>query len=398
MAVATTRPYVPFVASQRGEGRSSALLLVAGFLTISLGLIALGTRYFPGDLGNGVPLDPTASTRRTRTAEPGLTDLQWLDSRRSRVSATQGGVVEGSSGSCALTIPAGALQADTVVQLSRYRLEHPAAPSAEAIDLLPDGLTLTRPAELSMRLPLGIDATQVELAVFEPASRRWISEPTQHAGADGRQLIASISHFSLRRLRIRPGMSFPSALPEPRGVLRLESDENGFFEQFVKGRWQTIDRTAASYRELVSVGRAGRLDLIRSGRLRMLAGPDARAGRWSDDESLVALPPNHPAAHAETVVLQRLDSRGRPVGPVITAQVRGVGPNAAQQQLGIVAILSRHALEQLGLSSGSDFGVSAEHPELLYMRVPDAAGQVGPLPYVTLSITASTAPPASAVR
>ncbi len=378
-----------------GEGRTTVVLLIAGFLAVVLAMVALGTQYFPGSAGRGDGSERPAA-RAPRGLNPSLRDLQLVDQKRQVVSATAATVLEAPGGIGTLEVPVGAVESNTEVQISRYIVDHPNDLTGFAVDLIPDGLQLRHPATLTMLVPPGCDSGQLEIAVYDIARRTWVGEPSQCTTSDGRALVAQISHFSLRRIRVRPGMRFPSQLPEPRASVKLETDPGSFFERYFEGRWQATPRTSASYRELVAMGRGGRLDLIRSGRLRAIAAPRTGAAAWSDGEVLASLPGGSPLAQTGWVRIDRLDAAGQPTGQSVLAEVRGNGPNRQAQQAGVEIELSRTALERLGFQTGVDFGVDPQQPERTFMLIPGAPG-LKPLNYLPVRLTSVPAPVPSPV-
>lgn len=378
-----------------GEGRTTVVLLIAGFLAVVLAMVALGTQYFPGSAGRHDGSE-RPSARAPRGLNPSLRDLQLVDQKRQVVRATAATILEAPGGIGTLEIPAGAVETNTEVQISRYIVDHPNDLTGFAVDLIPDGLQLRRPATLTMLVPPGCDSGQLEIAVYDNARQAWVGEPSQRTTSDGRALVAQISHFSLRRIRVRPGMRFPSQLPEPRASVKLETDPGSFFERYFEGRWQATPRTSASYRELVAMGRGGRLDLIRSGRLRAIAAPRTGAAAWSDGEVLASLPGGSPLAQTGWVRIDRLDAAGQPTGQSVLAEVRGNGPNRQAQQAGVEIELSRTALERLGFQTGVDFGVDPQQPERTFMLIPGAPG-LKPLNYLPVRLTSVPAPVPSPV-
>ncbi|MFN7966118.1 MAG: hypothetical protein U0V87_10575 [Acidobacteriota bacterium] len=376
----------------KGEGRTAALLLIAGFLTVVLAMVAIGTQYFPGSRDRASGDDRSrAMSRAPRGLNPSLADIQLVDQTRQTVRSGASAVLEAPGGIGTLELPPGAVEPGTEVQLSRFIVDHPNDLTGFALDLNPDGLQLSHPATLTMTLPPGVDSAQLEIAVYDSRTKAWVGESNQRATVDGRALVAQITHFSLRRIRIRPGMQFPSQLPDPRATVRLESDPGGFFERYVQGRWQAAPRTSASYRELVAMGRNGRLDLIRSGRLRAIAAPHNGAAAWRDGEALASLPPGSPLARTGWVRIERLDGAGQPTGRSILAEVRGTGPNRQAQQAGVEVELSRTALEQLGFQNGVDFGVDPAQPERTFMLIPAGPG-LKALDYLPIRLTSVPAP------
>jgi hypothetical protein len=374
--VIPVKPTLPEM-NGKGEGRTLVVLLLAGFAVIVLAMVALGTRYLSAPSSSTDLSDSGSSTPRPSkpmTREPGLGDISRLDLTEQPVRATAGATIVAPGRIARLEIPAGALETDSAIQVARLAVDHPLDLTGFAIDLLPDGLQLLQPARLSMTLPAGVDAAQIEIAVFDPQRGGWFAEQQQQLDRSGTSVSAQISHFSLRRLRVRPGMRFPSQLPIASASVRLESDADAFFERYVAGRWELVPRGSSSYRELVSIGRRGRMDLIKSGRLRSIAGASRELGRWSDRDLLASVPIDSPLRRTGWVKLERLNGKGEPSGSAVIAEVVGLGPNRSQQRAGIGIVLSRASVEALGLSYSREFGVEHPDDDISYLRVPSAPG------------------------
>ncbi len=252
-----------------------------------------------------------------------------------------------------------------------------------AIDLTPDGLTFKEPVTLALALPAGHLGAESEIAVYDPDSQAWVAEADQRYDAATHALVARIAHFSLRRIRVRPGMNFPFDPQRARGSFFLESDPTNSFEKLVDGRWQTVNRKTPAFRELVKLGRLGRHDLIASGRLRAVVGPSGDGEALSDDLRAVLLPPDAPAARTGWVRLVRLDEKGRETPFATIARV--VSSSAAADATASTIPLSRAAMEALGLAWGRDFGADPADPDQRWVRVRTGNGRET-LPYVPLRV------------
>jgi hypothetical protein len=283
-----------------------------------------------------------------------------------------------------LTVPSGAIEASTEVTVELLQDDSGGEP---VIDLRPDGLRLARPARLELPLPAGVAADEAEIVVFDDTRGGWVPEEIQEVPAERDRIVASIAHFSLRRLRIRPGLAFPFDPRRARGAPLLVSDASNAFEALADGRWQRVQRKTTAYRDLLKAGRIGRHDLIASGRLRAVAGGDVLA----DELRLVALPSGAEEARTGWVRVVRLDASGAPTSFATVARVVALEPAPAEAS-GIVR-LSRATLEALGLAWNVDFGTAGatgdgdgDGPgERSWIRVGTTAG-TAPLAYLPLRI------------
>jgi hypothetical protein len=236
-------------------------------------------------------------------------------------------------------------------------------------------LILHASARLNLPLPVGFAPKQVEIADFDATRNRWEPEPVQGFDPGSGRLAAEISHFSFRRVRIRPGMNFPYDPKRSGATFALADDLGQSFEKLVAGRWVAVGRRTPEYRELVQVGRTGRHALIAAGRLRAVAGPPHARAVLDDDRVTASLPAGVPEGRTGWVRVTALDGRGRPTPRTIIAQVIGETPPALVQS-GLAVRLSRAAMEQLGLEYGVDFGIDREATEQGWIRYTAAADGV----------------------
>jgi hypothetical protein len=325
--------------------------------------------------------------------EPGPEDLVEVERVQQRVRPAEPARLEARGGLARLELPPGTVTQPTIVELVRYRVDHPASLDEQAFDLQPDGLTLHRPVRFGVALPLGVQPEEVEIARYDPSSGRWRAEARQSPTPDGRRVEAELRHFSLRRLRIRPGMSFPRPERAGRATFYLESDAGNTFERYVQGRWRAVGRSSRDYRELMALGRVGRHDLIASGRLRAITAPRPRTEVFDNGRRTVAMPAGAPEARTGWVQIERLDAHGEPTGRRVVARVNDIGPGPGPRAAGVVLDMSRATTEALGLRWGEDFGLSELDPDLAWMSVEDPATGRS-LRYVPVRVRAYEAQPA----
>ncbi len=321
---------------------------------------------------------PASETEQDGTAEP--------DPDGFTAVATERATLDGAGGALALPddhgrleLPPNALRKRTTISAALMIDEA----GHRAIELGPDGLSFDEPVTLALALPAGHLGAESEIAVYDPEKAAWVAEPDQRFDESTHALVAKIAHFSLRRVRVRPGMNFPFDPQRARGTFFLESDPTNSFEKLVDGRWQTVNRKTPAYRELVKLGRLGRHDLIASGRLRAVVGPAGDGEALSDDLRAVLLPEGAPAARTGWVRLVRLDEKGRDTRFATIARVVS-SPDAADATASTVP-LSRAAMEALGLAWGRDFGADSADPDQRWVRVRTGNG-TQTLPYVPLRI------------
>ncbi len=314
--------------------------------------------------------------RQAASAEPSFDDMEPLDRVAVRVRAEEGAEIVAPGGFARLEIPPHAMLRDRQVVAVRWLVDHPQDPTGFALDLQPDGLTFRRPVRLEMALPPGLEPGQAEIVVFDPAANRWVPEPDQAPSADGTRLVARLSHFSLRRVRIHPGMNFPYDPDRGRATFYLETDAGNTFERLVEGRWKAVRRRTSAYRELMKMGRLGRHDLILSGRLRAITGPRPRPEVFEDERRTVAMPPGVPEARTGWVEIERLGPDGRPTGVRVIARVNDYGPGPAPRRAGVIVDMTRATMEALGFRWGRDFGLARGNPDLAWIRIPDGRGGV----------------------
>jgi hypothetical protein len=378
--------------------RGWAVAIAAGL--ILLALILFGPRSYrslspsqdASDMasGSGEAVEPWLPSVE---GEPGPEDLFELERVQQHVRPDAPAHLEARGGLVRLDLPAGTVSQPTIVELVRYRVDHPASLDEQAFDLQPDGLSLHRPVRFGVALPLGVQPDEVEIARYDPSSGRWRAEARQSPTDDGAFLEARLRHFSLRRLRVRPGMSFPRPERAGRATFYLESDAGNTFERYVQGRWRAVDRRGRSYRELMALGRVGRHELIASGRLRAITAPRPRREVFDDGRRTVAMPAGSPQARTGWVQIERLDASGEPTGPRVVARVNDIGPGPGPRAAGVVLDMSRATTEALGLRWGEDFGLSELNPDLAWMSVRDPASGRD-LRYVPVRVRAYEAQPA----
>ncbi len=359
-----------------GNNRLENRSRIVAALAVALALL-IGMAFFARDLwlnelhtpppksGIGPKRTPAAST------EPGVGALQVIDRVSVKISARDGGVIEAPGGIGRVSIPPGALAADTEVGIVRFAVHDERDLSGTAIDLLPDGLSLNSPVELSMPLPPGIDPEWAEIAVYDPIDESWSAEIDQGPDPESGRLIARLSHFSLRRVRIRPGMNYPYDPTRGRATFYLESDAGNNFERYFEGRWEPVARRSETYRELMKMGRVRRHDLISAGRLRAVTGGRPRPEIFEDRRRSAAMPSGVPEARSGWVRVTRLDAEGNTTGEQVVVRVNDYGPGAAPRRAGVVIDLSRSAMEALGLTWGEDFGLGSDNPDLAWVRIND---------------------------
>lgn len=323
-------------------------------------------------------------------AEPDPSELVAIDGAAVRFAARTGGRLLGPGGVARLDLPPQALPADGRVEIAR--LADPATlGGGTAIDLRPDGLALRSPARLEMPLPAGFAPGEVEIAVFNAARARWEREPLQEYDAARSRLAAAIGHFSLRRVRIRPGMNFPYDPRRSGAVFALADDLDQTFERLVEGRWVPVGQRTPEFQALVEAGRTGRHALIAAGRLRAVVGPPKARAVVDDDRVTASLPAGVPEARTGWVRVTALDARGRPTPRVVIAQVLGETPPALVQS-GLAVRLSRAAMEQLGLVFGQDFGLDRDAPDQRWIRYTAAADGL-PMFRVPVQLEPAAPPP-----
>ncbi len=292
-----------------------------------------------------------------------------------------------------LVIPAGAVARDTTFTAVEHR---GLPPDAVVVDLQPDGLRLQRPARLEMLAPPGYTLEELEIAAFDRKSARWVREPQQGPGDDGDHLRAHITHLSLRRVRIRPGMNFPYDPSRARGTFFLESDPGNFYEKLIGGRWQIVGRQTAAYRELVKMGRTRRTDLIASGRLRAVAGPAPGQAPLSDSLRQVQLPAGALEARTGWVRVTRLGTDGAKTGFTTIARVIPLSDDLVERD-GPVVRMSRAVVEALGLTWGVDFGVFGPDGERTTIHFP-ASGAASERRFIPVALEPWTPAPTGGDR
>lgn len=352
-------------------------------------------RVWEGDQTPGEGQSESAEQAYSAPAEPKLADIGFVDRVSSPVQASEGGTIAAPGGEAQLSIPPDALSEDTTVEIARFAVDHEQDLTGYAVDLLPDGLQLQQPAQVSFQVPAGVSADALQIVVFEPTSGRWMPEPRQQpTGASDTVISAEIDHFSLRRLRIRPGMNFPYDPNRTRGTLLLASDAQNGFEQLVDGRWRSVRRASARYRELIKIGRVGRHSLIVTGRLRAVSAPRPRPELILDQRRTVSLPAGAAEARTGWARVTLLDPFGRATEQSVIARVVGSGPKPGLQRAGVAVALSRATLEALGLRWSREFGIDPDNPERVFIRydasidadAPQSAGFL--LPYVPIRVEA----------
>lgn len=379
-------------------------------MTIVLACVSFGPQVYrfirpapisfgPGALApggeDGADMRPTA-TRGAETGEPGWSDLEPVDRASARYEPGRALDLGAPGGLGRLELSADALEIDRDISIVRYEVaDHPDA-TGYALDLLPDGLQLQSPARLVLPLPQGVLAEQAEIVVLDTETGAWIPEPDQGVGEDGRTLVAGLTHFSLRRIRVRPGLAYPFQAGRGRATLRLESDHQNTFQRYVDGRWKKVARESTSYRELMRAGRRGRLALILTGRLRALATGLRRAEVMRDHQRIVSLPASSPHAHTGWVMLHRIDASGHRSGQSVIARVAGPPVPDDLVRAGVVAQLSRATLEALGLEWGREMGLDPSGGELAWLRVPGGGEEEEMLAHLPVELEAYEGPRARA--
>ncbi len=360
-------------------------------LIVALGAVLLAP-YVPNVFEREPPVENVSAAPRppippVGRGEPGPENLVPIDRSRLHVTAAEGGTLSAPGGGLRLELPPRALRQDTTLEIVRFAVAEGAAVDHFAYDLQPDGLELARPARVHVDAPLGFAPDELELVVYDIPEGRWLPEPDQARSPDGSGVDALISHFSLRRIRVRPGMDFLTDEQKGRGTFYLESDAGNNFERLTDGRWVPVAQRSASYRDLMRLGRLGRMDLITSGRLRAITAARPLPTVFRDRRRTVAMPPGAPAARTGWVKLTRLDARGEPTGHEVIARLSDYGPGPAPRAAGVIADLSRATMEALGLRWGEHFGVGGDNPDLAWIRVP-VDGERPPLRYVPLAVEA----------
>lgn len=338
-----------------------------------------------------VPSEPRPWLPDTGDA-PGPEDLVEVERIRAEVHPDRASRLESAGGLARLDLPPGSVSRPTTVELVRYAIEGTPAIDPNVYDLQPDGLSLRRPAEVRLSLPLGVQPDEVELAVFDPVSGVWRAEAVQARSADGRFVGADVQHFSLRRLRLRPGMAFPRPASSGRATFYLETDPGNTFERYVENRWRAVRRSSSSYRELMALDRVGRHSLIAMGRLRAITAARPRPEIFLDERRTVAMPAGAPEARTGWVEIERLDGRGEPTGRRVVARVNDFGPGPAPRRAGVILDMSRATTEALGLRWGEEFGVAEDNPNLAWISIRDEVTQ-RTLHYVPVRVSAYEARP-----
>ncbi len=343
----------------RERRQTAAAWLVAG---LALGAAALALSPWiswrftiaPFRLGGGGD-DERSGFRAVQAApaqrDPDPSELVSVDAAGSEISAAAGGRIDAPAGAARLALPPGALSADARVEVARLAEPDPLGGGA-SVDLQPDGLVLRAPARLELPLPAGFAPEQLEIATFDADRNRWEPEPRQGFDPAGGRLVAEIAHFSFRRVRIRPGMSFPYDPKRSGATFALSDDLDQSYEKLVDGRWVAVGRRSTEYRELVSAGRGGRHALIAAGRLRAVAGPPTARAIVDDDRVTASLPAGVPEGRTGWVRVTALDERGRPTPRTVVAKVIGETPPALVQS-GLSVRLAGRRWSSWGSSSGS---------------------------------------------
>ncbi len=373
--------------------RQSLWALLIATLVIGAGIVLFGDQVLLPALksaprGGAAPPQATASRARPQAEEgPALEDLQEVDRVSMRIGADRGGRIAAPGGAATIEIPPQALAGDTDVSLVRMVAPARGGGVHFAYDLRPDGLRLRRPAKLELVLPIGVDPGEAEIVTYDVPTSSWQPESDQDAASGGEFLTARLSHFSLRRVRIRPGMSFLAEANEGRATFYLEADAGNSFERYLEGRWQAVLPGSLRYRDLMRLGRLGRHNLIATGRLRAITGARPVPTVFRDERRTVAMPRGAPQARTGWVEIQRLDDEARPTGHRVVARVNDYGPGPRPRQAGVIIDLSRATMEALGLDWGHDFGLSSENPDLAFMRVPSTAASSS-LHYLPVRVTA----------
>lgn len=346
--------------------------LIAGLAVTIAGLAILpGARWrfilspfenSRGEAGSGSPAAPAPVPH----GDPDPARLLPVDATSAAIEAWNGGRIEGPASAAALVLPPHALPADERVEIARLTAPGPLA-GGTTIDLRPDGLALRKPARLELPLPAGFAPDEVEVAVFDASKGGWFAESRQRFDPRAQRLVAEILHFSLRRVRVRPGMNYPYDPRRSGATFMLSDDLDQTYEKLVDGRWIAVGSRSREYSELVRAGRSARHALIAAGRLRAVVGPPGERRLVNDDRVTATLPRGVPEARTGWVRITLLDDRERPTAHAIVAQVVGETPPALIEA-GLAVRLSRAAVEQLGLRWGVEFGLDPETPELGWIR------------------------------
>lgn len=371
--------YIVRVSKRYQTPREIALTVGLAALLIAVAVGVFGPRVWKNAWVARSPFLNKAKSKPSPLAaaplpEPRPEEMVPLDQVVTTVDPLRGGGLSAPHGAAALRIPPGAVNSPTAIALSRLAVEGAADPLPQAFDLRPEGLSFERPVTLAIPFPPGADPEAVEIAVFDPQLQKWVPEPSQSAVAESQTIEAALSHFSLRRLRVRPGMNYPFDPGRARAGFLLTSDAEATFERYLEGRWQAVDRKTPAARELLKAGRMGRHALIVSGRLRAVIGPSPANEPLSDSDRAVTVPAASPLAREAWVRVRRLDEEGFPTGRETLARVIGPTP-AGLVAAGVPVRLSRGALEALGWRWDDDFGLSpgGEDPGWLRARVGPAA-------------------------
>lgn len=357
------------------ERRQRFVALALAATIIGLALVALAPRFAAVLLLAPDPREGTALTPRPQTVpEPTPEEFVRLDTARYRLEPGRAAALRAPGGIAALAIGRDALRAPVEVELVRHASDA-SDPLGHAVDLRPDGLSFHEPARLALRIPPGFEPRDVQIVVWDRAAREWRPESRQAPSAEGRELVAQIEHFSLRRLRIRPGMAYPRSADRGRATVAFAADPGRGLERYVAGRWEALERSSERYRELMRSGRMRRHALIASGRLRAVASSPRGRVALNDREPTAALDAEHPAAQTGFVLVRRLDARGGAEGEGVIARVVTPGPGRTARRAGIVVALSPAALEALGLVRGVDFGLAGADDDVPWIEVVDERGQ-----------------------
>lgn len=380
--------------AKRRDRLQTAIAVVIVANVIALALFLVGHRIWKGWIKpDGTPHRMAHKPRAESPplpAEPFPEAMLPLDQTVAEIDPAKGGTLSATGGTARLSIPPGAVGAPTAVVLARLQVENSPDPLPLAFDLRPEGLRFVEPAHLEIPLPPGVDPGRVEIAVFDPGSRKWVPELIQQAGDEGRSVIAALAHFSLRRIRIRPGMDYALDPGRVRAGFFLTSDAEATFERYLDGRWQAVERRSPAARELLKIGRMGRHSLILSGRLRAVIGPSPANEPLIDSDRAVTLPEDHPLARTGWVKVRRLDEEGNPMAQSTPARVIGVTP-VGMVASGVAVRLSRGALEALGWRWEVDFGVSPALDDQGWLSARSGNGE-SRLAYFPVAIEASHPP------
>lgn len=313
-----------------------------------------------------------------------------VDSASGVIEASRGGRIDGPAAAAAIVLPPHALPADARIELARFAEPEPLG-GGTTVDLKPDGLELRRPAQLEFPLPAGFAPDELEIAFFDPTERRWRAEADQRFDPRAERLVAEILHFSLRRVRIRPGMNYPYDPRRTGATFMLADDLDQAYEKLVEGRWVAVGRRSSDYGELLRAGRTARHALIGAGRLRAVIGPPAARRVLDDDRVTATLPRGVSEASSGWVRITLLDDQDRPTPRSIVAQVVGETPPALVEA-GLTVRLSRAAMEQLGLRWGIEFGLDSNASDLGWIRwTPD--GSTATAFRLPVTLQAAAAPP-----